>query len=259
MAWAAKGRLALALFLSVVASFPNSGALAECVEDPHHPGQWAVASGIWPWIPIHMVLLPGGSSGHHSRILYFSGDDVSTGSFRGGMRGWDPSSAGCDSFPSDTNITVPSPGVDIFCSGHSRLGDGRVMIAGGSMLLNLGNPNALIFDPDSLADPWTHLPDLADRRWYPTNTTLGNGRVFVHSGEKNGHLILFGGRPAAAAAPVDSALHRLGLTYGAFPAGYHAVEWDGTNARGTRLGSGIFIYRITAGTFRQQRKLALVP
>lgn len=110
---------ALALSLCLVVSvLSKSPAFAQCVEGPHHPGQWAVLGGTWPWIPIHMVLLPGGNSGHHSRILYFSGEDIGAGGqFQGAMRGWDPSSAGCDSFPADTNITVPSSGVDIFCSG----------------------------------------------------------------------------------------------------------------------------------------------
>ncbi|MBI4553581.1 MAG: T9SS type A sorting domain-containing protein, partial [Candidatus Latescibacteria bacterium] len=42
------------------------------------------------------------------------------------------------------------------------------------------------------------------------------------------------------------------------PAGYHQVVWDGTNRSGQRVASGVYVYAIQAGSFRQSRKMALV-
>ncbi len=41
-------------------------------------------------------------------------------------------------------------------------------------------------------------------------------------------------------------------------AGRHRVLWDGTDANGSRVSSGIYIYRMTAGTFKAANKLLLI-
>ena len=41
-------------------------------------------------------------------------------------------------------------------------------------------------------------------------------------------------------------------------AGRHSVTWDGTDQHGTRVASGIYLYRIESGDFVQQRKMTLV-
>lgn len=41
-------------------------------------------------------------------------------------------------------------------------------------------------------------------------------------------------------------------------AGYHIAEWDGRNSEGNWVGSGIYIYRISAGKFMQTRKMILM-
>ncbi len=41
-------------------------------------------------------------------------------------------------------------------------------------------------------------------------------------------------------------------------AGYHQIEWDGTDDRGSRLGSGIYYYQVSAGPFSQVRKMLLL-
>lgn len=40
--------------------------------------------------------------------------------------------------------------------------------------------------------------------------------------------------------------------------GYHSVEWDGTNNYGSRVSSGIYIYRIVAGNFVKSMKMMMV-
>jgi flagellar hook assembly protein FlgD len=42
------------------------------------------------------------------------------------------------------------------------------------------------------------------------------------------------------------------------PAGQHSVTWDGTDNKGEQVTSGMYIYRIEAGNFRQSRKFMLL-
>jgi len=44
-----------------------------------------------------------------------------------------------------------------------------------------------------------------------------------------------------------------------FPAGFHAVDWDEGGGHGRVVGAGVYLYRIQAGTFRDRKKLALLP
>ncbi len=48
------------------------------------------------------------------------------------------------------------------------------------------------------------------------------------------------------------------LADGAYPAGAHALEWNHRNDGGQALGAGVYLYRIEAGMFREQRKMVLL-
>jgi flagellar hook assembly protein FlgD len=41
-------------------------------------------------------------------------------------------------------------------------------------------------------------------------------------------------------------------------AGYHEAVWDGSNAFGQQVASGVYIYELRAGSFRSHQKMLLV-
>ncbi|MCH9058219.1 MAG: DUF1929 domain-containing protein [Planctomycetes bacterium] len=73
-----------------------------------------------------------------------------------------------------------------FCGGHSALPDGRILHVGGGEFRGPYLDGADLFDPfNPVGSQWnnpTVPPDMSFRRWYPTATTLGDGRIFVCAG-----------------------------------------------------------------------------
>jgi hypothetical protein len=125
-------------------------------------GQWTGPAELGV-VAVNMVHL------HTGKILMYGGED------HGGTSAtlWDPSTG--------IRRAVPAP-YNVFCSGHSALADGRILVVGGHDTAGgvLGANDAAIFNP--VTESWTSVPRMAYRRWYPTATTLSDGRVLVTSG-----------------------------------------------------------------------------
>jgi hypothetical protein len=79
-----------------------------------------------------------------------------------------------------TYVTYPTPGVDVFCAGHTFLTDGSLLVAGGHIGNDIGTRDLLSFDPFRLQ--WNRLVDLTTDRWYPSTTILADGRVLITAG-----------------------------------------------------------------------------
>ncbi len=118
----------------------------------------------WPIVAVHMHLLPTGNVMFWDRL--------------GNSRLWDP-----------TTEELRTPAVntdDLFCSGHSFLADGQLLVTGGVhahgayAFDGLGLVSASLYQADT--NTWTKLSAMNAGRWYPTNTTLANGEVLVTSG-----------------------------------------------------------------------------
>ncbi|MFQ5674459.1 MAG: FlgD immunoglobulin-like domain containing protein [bacterium] len=43
-----------------------------------------------------------------------------------------------------------------------------------------------------------------------------------------------------------------------FEAGFHSVRWDGKDHSGNPVSSGLYLYKMTAGSFVQVRKMSLL-
>ena len=123
---------------------------------------------------VHTALLPDG------RVLLF--DRI------GNYRLWDPATRAV------SRVLPPPGGANLFCSGHSFLPDGTLLVAGGHDDLGHGPGGAVgggehdgfglatAFRFVAATQRWVALPKMRAGRWYPTNTTLANGDVLVLSG-----------------------------------------------------------------------------
>jgi hypothetical protein len=130
-------------------------------------GQWSGPVGL-PIVPIHMQLLPDWS------VLAWGNQYAPPRDGGAQARVWDPT------LTQPVFHQVPNPVVDIYCSGHSFLADGRLLVTGGHFNAFVGSDAATVFDFRSRS--WSVGPRMNAARWYPTNTTLANGEVLVLSG-----------------------------------------------------------------------------
>jgi len=137
----------------VTVTVDNSGNLAVV-------GSWSAPVDI-PTVAVNLTLLK-----NNTLLFYEDGSSPTT---------WD--------YVNNIFTSVPAP-ADLFCSGQTALADGRILMVGGygQSNSNLGIANAEIFDPTTNA--WTTVPKMAYPRWYPTATTLSDGRVLVTGGWK---------------------------------------------------------------------------
>jgi uncharacterized repeat protein (TIGR01451 family) len=125
-------------------------------------GQWSAVQN-WPIVAVHANLLPTGD------VLAWT--DYTT-------------SSGAQLWRRGTTTFVPktySP-VSLFCAGHVWLSDGRLMVLGGIVGLSddVGPRETTFFDP--VTEAWADGPLMDQGRYYPTGTTLPDGRVLVAGG-----------------------------------------------------------------------------
>jgi hypothetical protein len=136
-------------------------------DTPTASGQWGPVIN-WPVVPIHIHLLPTG------KVMFWDRHTGSSDSMK--TWAWDP--------VTQAVTELASPGYDIFCSGHTFMADGKLIVTGGHhMADNVGENTASVYDP--VADSWISLPNMNAGRWYPTNTTLANGDILVMAGTIN--------------------------------------------------------------------------
>jgi len=142
-----------------------SGVLPATAQTPAQVGQWEGPIS-WPWVSIHMIHLPSG------KILFFDGPPE-----HGGLTAtlWNPTDGAF--------TAVPNGVTDLFCVGHAYLPDGRPLIVGGNLIPGAGLVDSNIFDEQN--NTWTLTAPMANMRWYPSVTTLPDGRILVMSGSNN--------------------------------------------------------------------------
>lgn len=139
-------------------------------------GHWTPSSPPVDWSggttnAVHLMLSPGDGVTHHSRVLWFRGENQTT--FLGGEWNWNPGDDGCAAFPS-ARFTATSPaiglsGVDLFCTGHAALSDGRILMPGGSDFVtgSYGENRARRYDRGTGSAPstWGDPGEMVEWRW----------------------------------------------------------------------------------------------
>ena len=92
---------------------------------------------------------------------------------------WDPAT-GTSQPTAQPPRLAGGQGVNLFCSGHSFLPDGRLLVVGGHLFDSEGVDQACIYNP--VDDNWTALQRMNGGRWYPSAITLPDGGVLAISG-----------------------------------------------------------------------------
>ena len=144
----------IAATLAIAVNFPGGGRGAYA-QDPSQVGEWNLMD-----TPIHALfelVLPTG------KVLSWGNVNTEIWTL------WDPAD---DSF---TSNQLPR---GIRCTGFAQLPDGRSLVAKGCCA-----PFDVIFDP--FTESWSQVANMAHDRFYPTATSLPDGRVLMTGGESN--------------------------------------------------------------------------
>ena len=157
------------------AGAPDPIAANPAAADPQEAGSWDPPFAL-PNVAIHAHLLPNG------KMLFWGRRDHPGDTLDEHIctpQIWDPA----------TRTTAPTPKptlgdgkttVNLFCSGHTFLPDGRLLVVGGHLADGKGLDQAAIYDYRTNA--WTALPIMNNGRWYPSAVTLHDGAALVMSG-----------------------------------------------------------------------------
>src|ERR1700694_774512 len=147
-------------------------------------GQWSTMAQTLPINPIHVALLYNGK-------IFIAVGSGNCPSFLSGCPSGSTYPFGAATLHPTTGISTSISNIptnwDMLCNGMVRLPDGRAFITGGTVHWDpfYGSKRASIFDPAT--NLFTDTPDMAHGRWYPTLTTLGDGRIMTFSGsDENG-------------------------------------------------------------------------
>ncbi len=162
-----------------------AGLRSLAAADASEVGEWSGEEPV-PSLAIHAVVLPTG------KVLWFSRSAQNDG---GEAHLYDPATKQSRSVPPPPVVhgngqTLPA---NIWCGGQAQLPDGRVLVAGGNLAYPTGDGSpqsgrgykgaawVSIFDP--FTETWErHGEDMVHGRWYPTLTTLSDGRVLIVGG-----------------------------------------------------------------------------
>jgi galactose oxidase len=145
------------------------------VESAAVRGQWGPVFPL-PNVAVHAHLLPNG------RVLIWGRRDQPTQCLDVHACTpflWDPGTGQVTNTPQPT-LADGTTTINLFCSGHTFLPDGRLMVVGGHLLDSQGLNQACLYDP--VANTWTPTAVMNNGRWYPTATTLADGSLLVTSG-----------------------------------------------------------------------------
>jgi hypothetical protein len=145
------------------------GSFAETQSNGVTQGQWQVPYSLdFGTVGIHAALLPTG------RVLFVGYEDI--------VENENSAVSILDPEIRQQVSVLPNPQRNKFCCGHAFLADGRLVLASG----NVGETSAAslhTFTPQGDGGSWSDFGAMSGGvRWYPTCTTLPDGRVLILAG-----------------------------------------------------------------------------
>lgn len=175
------------LFAVLALIFTPASGLAQQGEWEQLPFDFGIEGSqtVPPIVAVHLIHL------HTGKVLAitFDPDDCPSAGGNGRNYLWtpppyDPQNPGhpgtFENLPNCHNWSV--------CAGHSAMADGRILIPGSHWAYWQNAPPADLFDPSYMSTTMAAWnlpnppPNMAQGRWYPTATTLADGKVLVTSG-----------------------------------------------------------------------------
>jgi Domain of unknown function (DUF1929) len=153
-----------------LAPSPSAGQQRAAAAADPRAGRWTSCELPVGFNPVHASVLPDGS------VLLMAGSGNNAANFQAGNL------QSFVFFPDTcTTVPVPTPS-DVFCSGHTSLPNGNVLVAGGTAQYDPFHGLRTSYEYDWINRRFVPLPPMARGRWYPSAAELGNGDVFVISG-----------------------------------------------------------------------------
>jgi hypothetical protein len=131
----------------------------------------------FPNVPIHTHVLPTGKVLFWGRRAWKDGKPVDNSAKGLNEHDSSPFLWDADAKEGEQFTALPKPGFNMFCSSHTFLADGRLLVIGGHLFDQKGVRKATIFDPGK--KKWTATADMNAGRWYPTAVTLADGSVLA--------------------------------------------------------------------------------
>jgi hypothetical protein len=172
---------------------PSISSTAPGIETSAKPqGEWSAPFSLAN-VAIHAHVL------RNRKILFWGRRKQPTDNLFPSLNEWethafllDPTTLRCTP-TSNQPLTKSGKSINLFCSSHTFLPDGRLMVTGGHLFDSQGIDSTTIYDPED--DTWIAADPMQGQtksdpvnslwkngRWYPTAITLADGGVFVCSG-----------------------------------------------------------------------------
>ncbi|NEQ53417.1 MAG: DUF1929 domain-containing protein, partial [Leptolyngbya sp. SIO3F4] len=145
------------------------GSFGETEDNAAAQGHWQVPYSLeFGTVGVHAALMPTG------KVLFVGYEDI--------VENENSAVSILDPETGKQVNALPNPQRNKFCCGHAFLGDGRLVLASG----NVGQTSAAslhTFTPEGDGGTWTDFGSMSGGiRWYPTCTTLPDGRVMILAG-----------------------------------------------------------------------------
>jgi Galactose oxidase-like, Early set domain/SCO1/SenC/Kelch motif len=164
---------------------PSSSPTVSAGISPAAVGRWSSVMD-WGVVAVHMTLLRNGTV-----LVWPRYDAVGIGIPTGPLgaqsphvRVWNPAN--------HTFSSAPNSYTNLFCSGHTVLPDGSVMVIGGHSKTAGGNPDRGVFDTNvaqwrkGVGVQWSRAAAMLSERWYPTVLSLPSGSALAIGGSYSG-------------------------------------------------------------------------